>query len=94
MRRTFKFIWCSIWFLFVVFVGAIILDDMSRLFAERECEAPTITELRPEFGTRPPGCAHLYNVGQSEAWAECMGVGFVLPGARRELRDDMLRGDL
>ena len=34
--------------------------------------APT----RPQFGSRPPACGHLYNTGQHEAWAECMGVGY------------------
>lgn len=39
---------------------------------------PIVTErARPQFGTTPPDCGHLYNNGNHEAWAECMGVGYV-----------------
>ena len=28
-----------------------------------------------EFGTTPPDCGHLYNVGKHNEWFDCMGVG-------------------
>jgi hypothetical protein len=38
--------------------------------------SPERAPQRPQFGSRPPACGHLYNNGQHEAWAECMGVGY------------------
>ncbi len=37
---------------------------------------PTKPEARPEFGTYPPDCGHLYNNDSHAAWNECMGVGY------------------
>jgi hypothetical protein len=37
---------------------------------------------RPQFGTYPPDCAHLYDNGNHEAWAECMGVGYAADESR------------
>lgn len=31
--------------------------------------------IRPQFGTVAPDCGHLYNVGRSVEWQNCMGVG-------------------
>ena len=40
------------------------------------CEEQSKHVPRPEFGTVPPDCGHLYNVGKHKDWADCMGVGF------------------
>ena len=43
---------------------------------------------RPQFGTYPPDCGHLYNNGQHRAWADCMGAGYVSPTVARQIKRD------
>lgn len=93
MKPTFELTWWIVWSLIVTLWATIILGGMSLLFTVLECES-AVTVPRPQFGTYPPDCKHLYNVGRSEDWAECMGVGLVSPNVRRELRDEMRRADL
>jgi len=47
-------------------------------FREAATELPHVDEPRerPAFGSAPPDCGDLYNVGKHQEWAQCMGVGY------------------
>ena len=42
---------------------------------------------KPQFGTTPPNCGDLFDVGKSKEWSACMLVPHVLPVETR--RDDI-----
>ena len=43
-------------------------------FLDKQTERVHVTP-QSEFGTVPPDCGHLYNVGKHNEWFDCMGVG-------------------
>ncbi len=47
------------------------------IFLAGASQPTTEAPPRPEFGTFPPDCGHLYNVDEHKEWAACMGVGYV-----------------
>ncbi len=59
----------AVWF---VSVSAVIIGAIKV-----QARLSTISAPRPEFGTYPPDCGHLYNVDKHKEWAACMGVGYV-----------------
>ena len=50
---------------------------VSTLELDASLSPVTITP-RPEFGTYPPDCGHLYDVNKHREWASCIGVGHVI----------------
>lgn len=49
-------------------------------------EQPEITHTpRPEFGTLPPDCGHLYNVDKHKEWAACIGVDYRTALMRKDI---------
>ncbi len=43
---------------------------------QKQQETPVITSEASYMGLPPaPDCSHLYNVGKSNEWRKCMGVG-------------------
>ena len=72
----------------LLFASAEIIDAIRP--ASQPCEPTPELTLRPQFGTYPPDCGHLYNTGRSKEWQECMGIGPVTPAAALELyREDL-----
>lgn len=45
------------------------------MLLERRCQEELVHVKQEVRLTLPEKCAHLYNVGRSEEWQECMGVG-------------------
>lgn len=61
-----------------VLYGAVAIVETTQLHflgnvSEAHDPAPT---SRPQFGTFPPDCGHLYNKGQHQEWAACMNVEY------------------
>ena len=61
---------------FLVFTASLILSATSQAGLDRADPTRRVFVSGGRyFGTRPPSCGHLYNVGRSREWQECMGVG-------------------
>ena len=57
------------------FCLALITCEITTVIDEQATVPEKVHTPRPQFGTLPPGCGHLYNVDRSDDWATCMGVG-------------------
>jgi len=62
-----------------------IIDAVKEHAALHELEVKH--PARIEFGTAPPDCAHLYNIGRTKEWYACMTFTILPASATR--RDDI-----
>jgi len=60
----------------------------TTLMLTSQVKPPTIStpESRPQFGSYPPDCGHLYDVDKHREWADCMGVGYISLNVRSQMK--------
>ena len=63
-----------------MYVATTIID---AVLAHTASKTEPIHIARPEFGTLPPACGHVYAVGETRAWLDCMLI------SDRQWRDDI-----
>ena len=63
-------------YVLVTVIYVIIVGFTSLVFfTAKKSAAEEIVDAPPQAEAGADACAHLYNVGRSREWRECMGVG-------------------